>query len=148
MTLPEESNQLSNTRNKNKNPLKIVLVDDEPDVVAFLQTALEDNGYIALKASSAEEGLEIVRREKPALVCLDVLMPQESGVSLYAKIKTDPNLEKIPILISSGLNFNRDLKKMFNREKEDGTVISGPENIIEKPIDIDQFLAVVRRLTS
>jgi len=123
---------------------KILLVDDEPDVVLFLQTALEDNGYTVATATSALDGLEEIHREKPSLVCLDVLMPEESGISLFQKLRTDPELENIPILIYSGLSLSRDLDKIDFLKLEDGTALREPEGFLEKPVDIDDFLSLVK----
>ena len=123
---------------------KILLVDDEPDVVFFLQTALEDNGYEVFTATSALDGLEEIHREKPSLVCLDVLMPEESGISLFQKLRTDPELENIPILIYSGLSLSRDLDKIDFLKLEDGTALREPEGFLEKPVDIDDFLSLVK----
>ncbi len=73
-------------RNGRMDQRKVVLVDDEEDIALYLQTALEDGGYVALTASNVPDGLELIRKERPDLVCLDILMPRESGFSLYQKI--------------------------------------------------------------
>ncbi len=123
---------------------KIILVDDEEDIILYFQTALEDAGYEALTASNVPEGLQLIRREKPDLVCLDILMPRESGVSLYQKLKNDPELGKIPVLITSGLSLAKELKDIDYRRLPDGTELPEPEGIAEKPITAPQFLAKVR----
>jgi len=126
--------------------ITIVIVDDEPDVVLFLQTALEDNGYTTLTASNAVDALKIIRETKPGLVCLDILMPEESGISLFQKIRGDSDLQDIPVIIHSGLNLSRDLESVDFLHLEDGTVIPEPNGFIEKPIDPDRFLNLVRRV--
>jgi CheY-like chemotaxis protein len=126
--------------------IKIALVDDEPDVVLFLQTALEDNDFIALTATGAVEGLDLIRREQPSLVCLDILMPEESGLSLYHKLKSDPGLRHIPVIILSGLSLSKDLRDVDYLRLEDGTTIPEPEGFIEKPAVADQFIALVREV--
>ncbi|MBW1873232.1 MAG: response regulator, partial [Deltaproteobacteria bacterium] len=102
---------------------KIVIVDDEPDVVMFLQAALEDNGYIALTASGAGEGLELIKQSMPDLVCLDVLMPKESGISLFRKLRTDSKLKEIPVIINSGLSFSKDIEPMDFLKLENGDLL-------------------------
>lgn len=124
----------------------ILLVDDEPDVTTYLQTALEDNGYTAHTASNAVDALEMIRREKPALICLDILMPEESGISLYKKIRSDPALQDIPVLIHSGLNPSRDLDEVDYLQLEDGTTVPEPEAFIDKPADPERFIRAVERL--
>ncbi|MBW1810505.1 MAG: response regulator [Deltaproteobacteria bacterium] len=125
---------------------KIVIVDDEPDVVMFLQAALEDNGYIALTASGAGEGLELIKQSMPDLVCLDVLMPKESGISLFRKLRTDSKLKEIPVIINSGLNFSRDIEPMEFLKLENGVVLDEPEGYIEKPVDVERLLYIVRKV--
>ncbi len=123
---------------------KVILVDDEEDIILYFQTALEDAGYEALTASNVPEGLQLIRREKPDLVCLDILMPRESGMSLYQKLKNDPELGQIPVLITSGLSLAKELKDIDYRRLPDGTELPEPEGIAEKPITAPQFLAKVR----
>jgi CheY-like chemotaxis protein len=125
---------------------RILLVDDEPDAIEFLLDLLEDNGYSVITANTAMEGLEQIRAQRPDLVCLDVLMPEESGISLYQKLRTDPVLHRIPVLISSGLSFNRELRLTDYLTLPDGSTIPEPDGVVEKPVDIRQFLATVRRL--
>ena len=125
---------------------KIVIVDDEPDVVMFLQAALEDNGYIALTASGAAEGLELIKQTMPDLVCLDVLMPKESGISLFRKLRTDSKLKEIPVIINSGLSFTKDIEPMEFLKLENGDVLEEPEGYIEKPVNVDRLLYIVRKV--
>jgi len=119
---------------------KVVLIDDETDIRLFFQTALEDGGYIALTASSAQDGLQLVRREKPDLICLDILMPEESGMSLYQKLKSDPALRGIPVMITSGLSLSRDLHNIDCLVLPSGERLPEPECIAEKPLNVEQFM--------
>ena len=125
---------------------KVVLVDDQEDIVLYLQTALEDGGYVAKTASSASEGLELIRRESPDLVCLDILMPGESGMSLYQKLRSDEKLNKIPVLITSALNVSKELGDVDYRRLSDGTRLPEPDGIAEKPLSADQFLTAVSEI--
>jgi len=125
---------------------KIVIVDDEPDVVMFLQAALEDNGYEALTASGAVEALELIRQAKPDLICLDVLMPKESGISLFKKLRTDSDLKGIPVIINSGLSFSKDIDPMEFLKLDNGIILDEPEGYIEKPVNVDRLLYTVRKV--
>jgi DNA-binding response OmpR family regulator len=64
---------------------KVLIVDDEPDVVTYLTLLLENDGYTVYSASSAEEGFDLVEIVEPDLVCLDIMMPKQLGLSLYEK---------------------------------------------------------------
>jgi CheY-like chemotaxis protein len=125
---------------------KVVLVDDEEDIVLYLQTALEDAGHVALTASNASDGLQLIREEAPDLVCLDILMPGESGMSLFQKLRSDPALEEIPVLITSGLNITKELGDIDYRLLPDGTRLAEPDGIVEKPLTAEQFIAAVTSL--
>ncbi len=61
-------------------PKKILVVDDEPDSVDFVSSILEENGYDYISAYDGVEGLELVRKEKPDLILLDLIMPEKSGI--------------------------------------------------------------------
>ena len=91
---------------------KVLVVDDDPDVRLFSVTVLEENGFFPLEATNGEEGLKSIKKEKPELVILDVLMPRQSGIRLYRELKTDKSLKDIPIIILSGI-----AKKTFTLTK-------------------------------
>lgn len=124
----------------------VLLVDDEPDAVEFIQDLLEDHGYSVITASTATDGARQIHEHHPDLVCLDVLMPGESGISLYQRMRTDPQLSKIPVIIISGLSFNQELKKIDCLTLPDGTQIPEPNAVVEKPVAIDMMLNAVQRL--
>jgi CheY-like chemotaxis protein len=71
---------------------KVLIVDDDPDVRMFNATVVEESGYTPIEAPNGEEGLTRVKKEKPDLVLLDVLMPKQSGIRLYRELKTDKAL--------------------------------------------------------
>jgi CheY-like chemotaxis protein len=65
------------TKVRNSMPKKILIIDDDPIVVKYLQAVFSDNGYETVTAGTSEQGLEVVRREKPDLITLDLQMPGE-----------------------------------------------------------------------
>ena len=68
---------------------KILIVDDEPDILMYLTTFLMDNGYQPLQARSADEAFAVLEKQKPDMICLDIMMPKQSGSALYQKIRLD-----------------------------------------------------------
>ena len=68
---------------------KVLVVDDDPDVRLFSVTVLEEHGYTPLEAANGEEGLKMIKEQKPDLIILDVLMQRQSGIRLYRELKTD-----------------------------------------------------------
>jgi twitching motility two-component system response regulator PilH len=114
---------------------KVLVVDDDPDVRLFSVTVLEENGYTPLEAANGEEGLKMIKKEKPELIILDVLMPRQSGIRLYRELKTDKSFKDIPIIILSGI-----AKKTFLRSQKALTEFGGkevpePKIYLEKPVE-------------
>ena len=127
---------------------KVLIVDDEQSILIYLTTVLEDTGYATCSAIDGQEGLRVARREKPDLVCLDVMMPKRGGVSLYEEIKRDPDLRPIPVMFISAYNRIRDLRNpVAFRKMIPDTAIPQPELCMEKPIKVPEFLAAVAELT-
>ena len=122
---------------------KILIVDDEPDLVAYLQSLLKDNGYDTVTAEDGKEGMEKARSEKPDLITLDISMPEESGVKMYRELQDDPATANIPIVIITGLSsdFKRFLEYL-ERKKQ----ISPPAAYFEKPIDKEEMLNKFREI--
>jgi CheY-like chemotaxis protein len=127
---------------------KILVVDDEPNVVAYLETLLQDNGYDTVSAANGLEGMEKVRGEKPDLITLDISMPEESGIRFYRGLKGDPDLAGIPVVIVTGVTGYgykpEDFQKFISSRKQ----IPPPDGFIAKPIDRDELLKGVTSLLS
>ena len=121
----------------------ILVVDDEPHVVAYLEMLLQDQGYATVSAANGREGLERARAEGPDLICLDITMPEESGVRMYRSLKEDPELASIPVLIVTavtGLGGDPEPFRHFLSTRK-GT--PPPEAFFSKPIEREAFLAKV-----
>ena len=78
---------------------KILIVDDQPFFIAMARNILQSKGYTVLTALSAEEGIQEARRSRPDLIILDVEMPVMDGITACARIKKDPKIKDIPIVI-------------------------------------------------
>jgi DNA-binding response OmpR family regulator len=120
---------------------RVVIVDDEEDIVTYLAALLTDNGYEVWTATDGREGLGIIRDTKPDLVCLDILMPGETGLSLFRKIRTDSELERLPVIIISGMSYSGNVSGGSGPEAWD---IAPPEAYIEKPVKPGPFLEAVK----
>jgi len=110
-------------------PKKILIVDDDPVIVKYLQAVFSDNGYATCNASSSMEGLELVRREMPDLITLDIQMPGEWGPRFYRRLRQDKELREIPVIVISGIDGDHAVKdavafvrKPFDPEKLVGIV--------------------------
>lgn len=123
----------------------ILVIEDEPDVQTYLVTLFEENGYEVLRASDGKEGEALLAKKKPDLICLDILMPQKSGIALYRELRKNPELKAIPVVMVTGFRADEfpgvDFKK-FVYERS----VPGPEGYVEKPIDKELLLRTVRRI--
>ncbi len=124
---------------------KVLVVDDDPDVRLFSVTVLEENGYTPLEATNGEEGMQIVQKEKPDLIILDVLMPRESGIRLYRNLKTDAKLADIPIIILSGIARKSFLRSQKALTEFGGAEVPEPMTYLEKPVDAEELAAAIRK---
>ncbi|MEA3438290.1 MAG: response regulator [Thermodesulfobacteriota bacterium] len=125
---------------------KVLCVDDDPDIRLFVVTVLEENGYTPLTATNGEEALEIIKKERPDLVTLDVLMPRQSGIKMYRELKTDDSLKNIPVIILSGI-----ARRTFLRSQEALTEF-GSENVpepaayMEKPVEPEELAEMIKKV--
>jgi two-component system alkaline phosphatase synthesis response regulator PhoP len=83
---------------------KVLVVDDDPDFCDFMRTGLESDGFQVLITSSGKQGVNIMRREKPDLVFLDVVMAHPTeGVDVTTTVKEDPELWDIPVIMLTSI---------------------------------------------
>ncbi|MFH1610252.1 MAG: response regulator [Candidatus Bipolaricaulota bacterium] len=124
----------------------VLIVDDEPDIVSYLEMLLRDNGFATMTAANGNEALEKVRREKPTLVTLDISMPEASGTRFYKELKTDPDLKAIPVFIVTGVTGLGGDEHAYERFISNRRLVPAPEGFFHKPIDRDAFVEAVKKL--
>ncbi|NWF55279.1 MAG: response regulator [Syntrophaceae bacterium] len=116
-------------------PKKILIIDDEEDVVTYLTTLLEENGYQTCSAKNGNEAWERIRQDRPDLICLDLLMPEKSGVKLYGELRKDPTLKNLPVVMITAFGPPDYPAIDFKRFIHSRTTIPPPEGYLEKPVD-------------
>ena len=127
---------------------RILVLDDEPHVVTYLETLLHDNGYETVSASDGKEGMEKVRSEEVDLVCLDISMPEESGIRFYRNLKDDPKLSAIPVVVVTAVTGYGGDPEPFKRFISTRKQVPPPEGFLSKPIDKQEFLDTIARVLS
>ncbi len=125
---------------------RVLVVDDEMDMRTYISTLLESNGYKAVVAGDGRKGMRKVIDNPPDLVCLDVMMPKESGIKMYRDIKTDPAYENIPVLVISGLAKKTFLHSQKVLDKFKDQTVPEPDGYIEKPPEPEELMSEVKRL--
>ena len=115
----------------------ILIVDDEPHLATLLADVLTNAGYDAHTIDNGRDALEVVQRDPPDLMLLDVQMPQLDGFEVAARLKADPATAAIPIIM---------LSAMRGRGARVIGLESGAEEFLSKPFDQAELLARVRNL--
>ncbi len=112
----------------------ILVVDDDPDVLTYLRTVLEDGGYRPVCVDNGRDGLARARRERPDLICLDIAMPEPTGVRVYRELRQDPELADIPVVMITGVQ--KEFKEFIHHRKH----VPPPDGYIAKPFDVQELL--------
>ncbi len=124
---------------------KILVVDDEPDTIAYVTALLEDNEYATLSAHNAERGLALMETEAPDLILVDVMMPGASGLSLIHQLRKNPSYAETPVIMVTG---KAEVLQDGGRSYLDRFQVRPPEGVLEKPFDPDNLLRMVKNVLS
>jgi len=116
----------------------LLVVEDVPDILQLLDTTLKFKGYQVVTAVNGQEALETIKRERPAMVITDILMPKLDGFSLVHRLRLDPETRDIPVVFLSATYVAPEDKTFAE--------IIGVTHFIEKPIDFEAFLPVIEQL--
>lgn len=116
---------------------RILVVDDEPDLVWVLQQSLGEEGYRVLAAYDGAQAIKLMRRYHPDLVVLDILMPGLDGLQVCHTLSQDPTLSSLPILFLSARDGIEDRVKGLDE---------GGDDYLVKPFDLRELKARVRAL--
>ena len=116
-------------------PGYLLVVDDVPDILELLNAMLEFKGYRVVTARNGQEALEVIERERPALIIADILMPKMDGFSLVNRLRLNPQTRDIPVIFLSA-TYVAPEDKAFAR-----TI--GVTRFIEKPVDVESFLPMI-----
>lgn len=116
---------------------KILIVDDEAELVDLVKIRLEAAGYDVIKAYDGQEGLEKAKSEKPDLVLLDIMMPKMDGYKVCGLLKMDARFKKIPVILFSA-----------KAQKEDAQLAKevGADQYVTKPFEAAVLLSKIREL--
>jgi two-component system alkaline phosphatase synthesis response regulator PhoP len=116
---------------------KILLADDEPDIVAILKRYLEIDGYSVTVARDGQEALDSINANEFDLLILDVMMPKLNGWEVCKKIKGDPKTSSIPVIILTAKS--QDVDALMSYE-------IGADEYATKPFDYNILSAIIKRL--
>ncbi len=143
---------------------KVLVIDDDTNVVKFVTLALTENGYEAASAQDGVEGFEKVESEKPDLIILDVMMPKRTGFVLFKQLRKTEEYKDIPVIMVTGVadSLNEQakkkdgtfdnpydallesLRKTIQKMRDEGVV--RPDLFFDKPIDPEALIEKIRDL--
>jgi len=115
---------------------RILLVEDDADIMGAMAAILEDEGYSVVHASDGEEALRALREGlRPCLIVLDLFMPGMSGIEFRRVQGSDPSIAQVPVIVVSGVaNMRKEIQSM------------GVARCFTKPVDVPALLGAVTEL--
>ena len=116
----------------------LLIVEDDPDILKLLDTTLTFRGYRVIKAQNGKDGLELVQKERPALIITDIMMPKLDGFGLVHRLRLNPETRDIPIIFITAT--------YVTSEDKEFSLNIGATRFIQKPIDLERFLGIVAEL--
>jgi two-component system response regulator VicR len=119
---------------------KVVCIEDEPEMIDLVKLILGRKGFDLIGAMGGREGLEAVRRIKPDLVLLDLMMPDMDGWEVYQQMKADEELAEIPVIVVTA--------KAQSIDKVLGLHIAKVDDYVTKPFGPQELLQSVERVLS
>lgn len=120
-----------------------IIIDDEPDVATYLAIVLRDNGWEALTANSAEEGLRLAEERVPDVVFLDIMMPERGGMSTLVALRKHPVLGQVPVIFVTGIqsHLTEDFEAYLDRFKH-----YHADAFLEKPVRPKLLIETLERV--
>lgn len=115
---------------------KVLIVDDEPDVVSLIERTLTSDGFDVVKAYDGIGALDLISTEKPDLVLLDLMMPMMSGYEVCQQIKSNPQTRNIPVVC---------LSSAHTPDARAHSLKAGAVELITKPFFPQELIAQIRR---
>ncbi len=116
---------------------KILIVDDEEDLVYLIKTRLESHGFGVVTAYDGVEAIEKAHSESPDLILLDIMMPAGDGFSVCQKLKSESDTKQIPIVFLSAKTLDKDERKGYGL---------GAEYYIKKPFDSADLIEIINKV--
>ena len=126
-----------------EDPAKIIIIDDNTDYLFTMATFLKRNGFETLTAEDGQKGIELIEKERPDLILLDVMMESiYTGLDVCKKVRTNPDLKDIPIIGISGMADELGVQV----EKWGDEDYFNVNEFFDKPVDKEKLLLKIKEL--
>jgi DNA-binding response OmpR family regulator len=116
----------------------LLIVEDDPDILKLLDTTLTFSGYRVITARNGKEGLDVITRERPAIVIADIMMPKLDGFGLVHRLRINPETRDIPVVFITAT--------YVAREDQEFALNIGATRFLQKPVDLEKFLVTITEL--
>jgi DNA-binding response OmpR family regulator len=117
---------------------RILVIEDEPQMIDLIRLILETRGYQVVAAQGGEEGLDLMRVERPDLILLDIMMPEMDGGDVYHHMQQEPELSQIPVIVVTAKAAPIDRVLWMN--------VAQVDDYVTKPFGPDDLLNSVERV--
>src|SRR5262249_16483652 len=118
-------------------PLRVLLIEDSPDIVRLMKTELESLGYSVLTASEAEEAMQKAPQKRPEAIVSDIKMPGMDGYELLRNLRAIPEVAATPAIALTGLGRKKDLEDALS---------AGFQAMVCKPVEARELSEVIQKL--
>ena len=116
---------------------KILFVEDEPTLQKAVGEILDQEGFEVLAALDGEAGLELIKKEKPDLILLDLILPKKDGFTVLKEIKEDENLKDIPVIVLTNLEGMGDVEKAMS--------LGATTYLVKANYELDDVVAKIKK---
>ena len=116
----------------------LLIVEDVPDILRLLEETLKFKGYNAVTARNGQEALDLIQRERPALVITDIMMPKLDGFGLVHRLRINPETRDLPVIFLTATYVALEDKAF--------ALNIGVTRFIEKPVNFERFLETIDEL--
>ena len=123
---------------------RILVVDDDPDIVDYLSSFLEDEGFVVATAGHCEAAQELMDSFQPELMLIDAVLPGKSGLELLVCLRRHPTWGDLPVVVVTGNDelLEDDCRSYLGAYEG----VRGPDGVLGKPVDRDALMALLRKL--
>lgn len=119
------------------NAPKVLLVEDDRDLVEMYETKFKMEGFEVIKLENGLNALDLVKKEKPAVVLLDIVMPELDGFQVLKSLKVDPETKATPVILLTNLSQETDIKK--------GTELGAADYLVKANFTPNEVVAKARK---
>jgi DNA-binding response OmpR family regulator len=118
----------------NVSQIKILLIEDDPFLSSMYTTKFESDNFIVTAAEDGDKGLAMAEAENPNIILLDIMLPKMDGFEVLKKIKSNPRISQIPVILLTNLNQKEEIEKGMNLGAADYLIKAHflPSEVVEK----------------